>query len=273
MNDDKFQNRVQRYGWDKSAVYYERSWGVQLQPALDELINMANPQEGENAIDIANGTGLSAFPIAYLVGDSGSVLGTDISEEMVKLTRSNAELKGVTNVHFSRMGVDELECENNSFDLSVCSLGLMYVPDSEAAIEQMYRVTRSGGRSAVSVWVVCKNCGRVEIFPIVNEQVASEVCPLFFSLGSGDSLKFALERVGFTKVDVSRLSVTLDFGSDEAVCEDAFRGGPIALAYDRFDEDTRKQVKSEYLESLKHFYDGNSYKVPGEFVLVTAFKR
>ena len=47
MNDDKFQNRVQRYGWDKSAVYYERSWGVQLQPALDELINMANPQEGD----------------------------------------------------------------------------------------------------------------------------------------------------------------------------------------------------------------------------------
>jgi len=63
---------------------------------------MANPQEGENAIDIATGTGLSAFPFAYLVGDSGSVLGTDISEEMVKLTRSNAELKRVTNVHFSR---------------------------------------------------------------------------------------------------------------------------------------------------------------------------
>lgn len=180
MKGDKFQKRVQRYGWDKSATYYERSWGEQLQPALDELIKLANPQQGESAIDIASGSGLSTFPIADLVGDSGSVLGTDISEEMVKLTRSNAELKGVTNVRFSRMSADELECEDDSFDLSVCSLGLMYVPDSEAAIEQMYRVTRPGGRAAVSVWGARKNCGWAEIFPIVNEQVTSEVCPLFF---------------------------------------------------------------------------------------------
>jgi ubiquinone/menaquinone biosynthesis C-methylase UbiE len=272
MKGDKFQKRVQRYGWDKSATYYERSWGEQLKPALDELIKMANPQQGESAIDIASGSGLSTFPIADLVGDSGSVLGTDISEEMVKLTRSNAELKGVTNVRFSRMSADELECEDDSFDLSVCSLGLMYVPNSEAAIEQMYRVTRLGGRAAVSVWGARKNCGWAEIFPIVNEQVASEVCPLFFSLGTGDSLKFALERVGFKNIEVSRLSVALDFGSGEAACEAAFLGGPVALAYDRFDEDTRKQVKSEYLKSLKHYYDGNSFKVPGEFVIARAIK-
>jgi hypothetical protein len=47
----------------------------------------------------------------------------------------------------------------------------------------------------------------------------------------------------------------------------------VSLAYDRFDEGTRKQVKSEYLESLKSYYDGSSYKVPGEFVIATAFKR
>jgi hypothetical protein len=86
-------------------------------------------------------------------------------------------------------------------------------------------------------------------------------------------LKFAFERVGFKNIEVSRLSVTLDFGSDEAACEAAFLGGPVALAYDRFDEDTRKQVKSEYLESLKDYRYGNSYKVPGEFVIATAFKR
>jgi len=272
MKGDKFQKRVQRYGWDKSATYYERSWGEQLQPALDELIKLANPKQGESAIDIASGSGLSTFPIADLVGDSGSVLGTDISEEMVKLTQLNAESKGIANVHFSRMSADELACENDSFDLSVCSLGLMYVPDSEAAIEQMYRVTRLGGRAAVSVWGARKNCGWAEIFPIVNEQVASEVCPLFFSLGTGDALLFAMERVGFTDIEITRLSVILDFPSDEAACEAAFLGGPVSLAYDRFDEDTRKQVQSEYLESLKSFQQCGGYKVPGEFVIATAIK-
>lgn len=272
MKGDKFQKRVQRYGWDKSANYYEQSWGSQLQIALDKLIALANPQAGERVIDIASGSGLSTFPIAELVGDNGTVLGTDISEEMVKLTQSNAEKRACDNVSFARMSADELQCEDNSFDLSVCSLGLMYVPDSQAAIEQMYRVTKPGGRAVMSVWGARKNCGWAEIFPIVNEQVASEVCPLFFSLGTGDSLLFALENAGFENIEIERISTTLIFESDKAACEAAFLGGPVSLAYDRFDEATRNQVQGEYLESLKPFQKGAGYHVPGEFVLTMANK-
>ncbi len=273
MKGDKFQKRVQRYGWDKSASYYEQSWGAQLQIALDKLIEIANPLAGEQVIDIASGSGLSTFPMAELVGANGSVLGTDISDEMVKLTQANAEKRGCNNVRFERMSADELQCEDDSFDLSVCSLGLMYVPDSQAAIEQMYRVTRPGGRAAMSVWGARKNCGWAEIFPIVNEQVTSEVCPLFFSLGTGDSLLFSLENAGFSSIEIHRISTTLDFESDEAACQAAFLGGPVSLAYDRFDGATRVQVQDEYLESLKPFQNGAGYHVPGEFVIATAVKQ
>jgi hypothetical protein len=51
-----------------------------------------------------------------------------------------------------------------------------------------------------------------------------------------------------------------------------FSVAPVSLAYDRFDEETRKQVRAEYLQSLKNFHDGNTYKVPGECVIATALK-
>ena len=58
------QRRVQRYGWDKAANYYETSWQKQLQPAQENLIQFADVKAGEKVIDIACGTGLVTFPVA-----------------------------------------------------------------------------------------------------------------------------------------------------------------------------------------------------------------
>ena len=85
MMEADLQRRIQRYGWDKAAIYYENSWQQQLKPAQDKLMEMANLQPGEKLIDIACGTGLVSFPAAEKVGSNGFVLATDISDGMVKI--------------------------------------------------------------------------------------------------------------------------------------------------------------------------------------------
>src|SRR5438093_4963299 len=85
-------------------------------------------------------------------------------------------------------------------------------------------------------------CGWAEIFPIVDRRVASDVCPLFFQLGTGDMLRHTMERAGFTAIVVNRLSTTLQYMSDEEACGGAFAGGPVALAYSRFDASTRDEA-------------------------------
>ena len=55
--EPSLQRRVQRYGWDKAALYYESAWQHQLRPAHDLLLEMAALQEGEKVLDIACGTG------------------------------------------------------------------------------------------------------------------------------------------------------------------------------------------------------------------------
>jgi hypothetical protein len=119
----------------------------------------------------------------------------------------------------------------------------------------------------VAVWGQRDRCGWAEIFPIVDARVRSEVCPLFFRLGTGDTSADAFAQAGFVDVTSERLSTPLRFASAQDACSAAFLGGPVALAYARFDEATRAAVDAEYLASLAPYRDGTGYAVPGEFVL------
>src|SRR4051812_27138266 len=121
------QRRIQRYGWDKAALYYENFWQQQLKPAQDKLLEFAKLQPGEKLIDIACGTGLVSFPAAEKLGPNGFVLATDISDEMVKICTETAEEKKISNIQFKRMDAEELDVPYGQYDAALCALGLMYV--------------------------------------------------------------------------------------------------------------------------------------------------
>jgi SAM-dependent methyltransferase len=263
----RLQRRVQRYGWDKAAGHYEAHWASQLRPAPERLLELAHLASGERVIDVACGTGLVTLAAATAVGPSGTVLGTDLSAGMVELARNTAVRAGIGNARFARVDAETLEAEPAAFDAALCSLGLMYVPHPEQALRELHRVLRPGGRVVVSVWGNRSRCGWADVFPIVDARVESEVCPLFFRLGVGDALRGALEGAGFVDVAVERLTVLLAFADADDACGAAFVGGPVALAYARFDGQVRREVCDEYLASIARYRDGCGYAVPGEFVI------
>jgi len=270
--DAALQRRVQRYGWDKAARYYEGFWQQQLKPAQDKLLEMANLQPGERLIDTACGTGLVSFPAAEKVGRMGFVLATDISDGMVQLGEEFAREKNYTNISFERMDAEELTVPDAEYDVATCALGLMYVPDPVKALREMYRVIKPGGRAIVAVWEQRDRCGWAGVFEIVDKRVASEVCPMFFSLGTGDRLKLSFEVAGFSNVIIERIKTELIYHSDEEAYGAAFAGGPVALAYHKFSEQARNEAHLEYLDSIKSFKNDKGYAVPGEFVIASALK-
>ena len=265
--DPRLQRRVQRYGWDKASAEYERYWRQQLEPAQTRVLALAALQSGERVLDVACGTGLVTFPAARLVGAAGRVVGTDLSQEMITRAAEDARAQGLAHATFARMDAEALDVEPGSFDVALCSLGLMYVPDPAKALAEMRRALRPGGRAIVAVWGAQKQCGWAEIFPIVDRRVASEVCPMFFQLGMGDQLRRAFESAGFVDPRIERLPTLLHYDSDADACGAAFAGGPVALAYSRFDEQAREDAHGEYLGSIKSFRAGTHYDVPGEFVI------
>jgi len=270
--EPKLQRRVQRYGWDKAAGYYDAHWREQLESVQRRLIELASLGEGERVIDVACGTGLVSFRAASLVGSKGRVLGTDLSEGMLQLAEKIALEQELSNITFERMDAEDLHIADGSFDVALCSLGLMYVPDTGKAVKEMHRVLRPGGRAIISVWGRRDRCGWAEIFPIVDNRVKSEVCPLFFRMGTGDTLRVTFEEAGFVNVATEHFDILLHFASDEDACGAAFAGGPTALAYSRFPEHVKNQVHAEYLASIEGFREGEGYAIPGEFVIAIGQK-
>jgi ubiquinone/menaquinone biosynthesis C-methylase UbiE len=265
--DPRLQLRVQRYGWDRAASHYDRAWSRQLRPAQDLLLEMAALRQGEKVVELACGSGLVTARVAAAVGPSGAVLGTDLSDGMLDEARRVMEAEGFDQVTFRRMGAELLDLPDGEFDASLCALGLMYVPTPTDAAAEMGRVLRPGGRAVVAVWGERQKCGWADIFPIVDARVSSEVCPLFFQLGTGNALGRLLEGAGFTEVDVRRIETVLTYASAEEALEAAFAGGPVAMAYSRFDEATRSEVHAEYLESIAAHEREGAYNIPGEFVV------
>ena len=265
--DARLQLRVQRYGWDRAAADYERGWAAPLRPAQDRLLALAALGAGERVLDLACGTGLVTLRAALAVGPSGSVTGTDISDAMVAAVSAEAARQGLDWVSARRADAETYPFDPGSFDAVLCGFGLMYAPDPIAALAGGFQVLRPGGRFVAAVWGERRGCGWAEIFPIVERRVSSEVCPLFFQLGTGDALQARMESVGFAVQAVERLESTLEYETPEAALAAAFLGGPVAMAYSRFDDSTRAAVHREYLESIAPFRQGDGYRIPGAFLV------
>lgn len=266
------QRRVQRYGWDKAATYYENCWQEQLKPAHDLLIETSNVQYGDNIIDLAAGTGLVSFRLIDKAGDKGDLLATDISDEMVNIGNDLTKKANRENINFKRMDAENLNVENDTYDLATCALGLMYFPEPDNSLSEIYRVLKSGGRAVVAVWGSRKNCGWAEIFPIVDKRVNTDVCPMFFNLGESEVIKYPFENTGFLDIKIKKIKTTLKYNSDQEACDASFLGGPVAMAYSRFDDNTKKEARLEYIKSIEKYKTEQGYEIPGEFVICSGIK-
>jgi len=270
--DPKLQRRVQRYGWDRAASYYERYWQKQLEIAQTRLLEMAELHPGEKVLDVSCGTGMVTFRAAEGVGPEGEVLGTDISQTMIDTAREETARRGLSNLKFERMDAEELDVDDGSFDVVLNALGLMFVPDVEKAVREMHRALRAGGRAVIAVWGERSRCGWSGVFPIVDSRVESEVCPLFFQMGTRDTSQKRFESVGFVDVAQDRISTILHYDSADAALGAVLQGGAMALAYSRFDDSTRDEVHTEYLASIEPYRKGTAYEVPAEFVVTSGRK-
>ena len=264
------QRRVQRYGWDRAAADYERLWQAQLAGARAALLASASLSPGQRVLDVACGTGLVAFDAARAVGPAGRVLGIDLSGQMIDAAQRRARERTVSNVDFARMDAEVLDLPDASFDVVLCALGLMYLPDPEAAVREMRRVLRPGGRLVLVVWGKRSRCGWSVVFPIVDAEVASEVCPLFFRLGQQDRLARLCADAKLEAIEQRRIASTLMYADANDACDAAFVGGPVALAWSRFDDDVRARVRARYVKAIEAWRHDEGYRLPGEFVIVAA---
>jgi ubiquinone/menaquinone biosynthesis C-methylase UbiE len=272
MSDARFHLRVQRYGWDLASQTYEAGWVPQLVDYARGCIDRAELATGQHVADVATGPGTAAFMAAERVGPTGRVIGTDISEEMVRLASQRAQALGLGNLSFLRADMESPVLPAGELDAAVSVFGLMFAASSAAALRELARVLKPGGRVAVTVWGRRSLCGWAEIFPIVDKRVTSDVCPLFFSLGVPGALAAALTSAGFTDVREERETAILEWPDDETTADVMLRGGAVALAYKKFTPEVQAEVRRELLDSIAPHRTTTGYRIPAEFFYGSARK-
>lgn len=273
MQNAKLQRRIQRYGWDAAAEIYHTNWQDKLLPVHQAMFDMAGLKPADRVLEIACGSGLATTQVANIVGDNGHVFATDISVEMISILNTTIARMGLKNITTRRTGAEDSETvDTGEFDAALCALGLMYFPQPELALGNMWQALKPGGRATSVVWGQRNKCRWAELFPIVDEFVESDVCPLFFSLGFGEALSQLYKSQGFESVDTRRVEIRLDFADEQEIFAAFIDGGPVALAVKRFNRDTRHKVEMAFLDSVIDFKNNNKFSIPTEYVVVSGIK-
>lgn len=115
-------------------------------------IHMLDLKPGAWVLDVCCGSGASALPAAEQAGATGKVIGIDLAENLLSLARSKASNQGLANVKFQLGDILTTGFADNSFDAVVCVFGIFFVPDMPAAVRELWRVLRPGGKLAITTW-------------------------------------------------------------------------------------------------------------------------
>ncbi|GAC1635934.1 MAG: hypothetical protein NVS4B2_23840 [Chloroflexota bacterium] len=115
-----------------------------------EVLRALALQTGENVLDVGVGPGFLAQEMAHIVGSTGSVSGIDISQSMLALARSRI----LASSHAHSIDLDEADATalpfpDATFDAAVATQVYEYVADVSAALSELYRVLRPGGRALI----------------------------------------------------------------------------------------------------------------------------
>lgn len=144
-----------------------RAWALDLgyPPALLERVpdgsaesfaGVANPFSlgelvpGEHVLDLGSGAGTDSLVAVQMVGPEGSVVGVDMTPEMVSKARASAAELGASNVEFIESEAEKLPFADASFDVVISNGVIDLIPDKDAVFSELFRVLRPGGRLQIA---------------------------------------------------------------------------------------------------------------------------
>ncbi|MCK5548080.1 MAG: arsenite methyltransferase, partial [Thermoplasmata archaeon] len=157
---------------------------------------LASLKAGETVLDLGSGGGFDCFLAARQVGETGKVIGVDMTPEMLEKARLNAKKGGYDNVEFRLGEIENLPAADNSVDVVISNCVINLAPDKGKVFREAFRVLKPGGRLMVSDMVLLK-----ELPDSIKNSIQAYIGCLSGAMMKDDYLE-AIKAAGFHEVDV-----------------------------------------------------------------------
>jgi len=158
--------------------------------ALSQII------EGETVVDLGSGAGFDAFIVSKIVGDSGKVIGIDLSEDMLKLAQKNANKGNYKNTEFIKGDIEALPLQDNIADHVISNCVINLSMNKDKVYNEAYRILKPEGKLSISDIVLVK-----ELPDFVKNSLVGHVACVSGAEKIDDYLRY-IRNAGFKEITI-----------------------------------------------------------------------
>jgi SAM-dependent methyltransferase len=210
------------------------------------LIDRARLKPAETLLDVATGPGTVARLAAERVGRQGRVVGTDLSPAMVEIARAKPTSSESAAIEYLVAPAAPLPVDDGAFDLVTCQQGLQFFPDRGAALREMHRALKPGGRLVAAVWrEIALQPSFAAIDAALRECLPAQAAEPFgapFRWPSADDLRAALEDGGFEDVAIEEHHLPLVYEGGISQALSTLAASPVATTVAGLGAEDRAQL-------------------------------
>jgi ubiquinone/menaquinone biosynthesis C-methylase UbiE len=220
---------------------------------------------GQRVLDVACGTGIVERQAAALLGPAGSIVGIDLNPRMLELAKKHAPSGGAP-IEWKEGNAASLPCQDADFDIVLCQQGLQFFPDKVAALQEMHRVLKPGGRVGLCVWRAIEHSPcHLAIADALRRHVGSDVTQRFqapFGFGDPDTLREAIVAAGFRDADIQIEVVTRRLLPPARSIPGLLASTPVGPEIAALDEGTRRRIVEDVSAALSNYLTDDGLTVP-----------
>jgi SAM-dependent methyltransferase len=178
----------------------------------DWLIEELDLRPGQRVLELAAGPGDTGFMAAQRVSPGGTLICSDASEAMLAVARERAAALGLDNVEFLQLQLEWIDLETASVQAALCRWALMLLVDPAAALQEIRRVLRPGGRFATAVWDLAEHNPWATIptralVELGHAEPPDRDAPGMFALADSGRLRQLMESAGFIEVQLDTVKL------------------------------------------------------------------